>query len=265
MYANKLVVAVKVEGKVLKESGDTVKLPFGCEYSVIFKNLESRRCKALIEIDGKPFSNYALVIEPNKTVEVERFISDLNKGNKFKFIERTKKIEKVRGVNSEDGLIRVEYSFEDSNEDRYTIDKVKPSKSTFPSPYGYFKPEYFRIYPPYYSPYIDFTKPYTPDSIWCSSTTTVSGPVGSEVMNSEQKSGITVPGAISTQSFIEVEDLITEKTVHVMVLKLVGQVGGKKVNKPLTVQCKAKCVTCGTVSKAKAKFCQECGTSLVIV
>jgi hypothetical protein len=48
--------------------------------------------------------------------------------------------------------------------------------------------------------------------------------------------GITVPGSKSTQSF----------------------------TKPVTVKQKPKCVTCGKLNKANAKFCSECGTALEI-
>ncbi len=34
VYNNKLVVAIKVAGKVLKEFGDVVYIPFGSEYTV---------------------------------------------------------------------------------------------------------------------------------------------------------------------------------------------------------------------------------------
>ena len=38
MYLQKLAVAVKVNGKVLREVGDTVYIPFGSEYSILIKN-----------------------------------------------------------------------------------------------------------------------------------------------------------------------------------------------------------------------------------
>jgi membrane protease subunit (stomatin/prohibitin family) len=77
--------------------------------------------------------------------------------------------------------------------------------------------------------------------------------------------GITVPGSKSTQKFSEVTVGTLESTVHNIVLKLVGDLGNNKpVTKPVTVQHKPKCVTCGKQNRAHAKFCVECGTALEI-
>jgi len=43
MYKEQMVAAVKVGGKVLRENGETVVLPFGSEYSVYLKNLNTVR------------------------------------------------------------------------------------------------------------------------------------------------------------------------------------------------------------------------------
>jgi tRNA(Ile2) C34 agmatinyltransferase TiaS len=74
--------------------------------------------------------------------------------------------------------------------------------------------------------------------------------------------GITVPGSASSQKFQEVADIVSDGIKHVMVLRLLGQVNEVRVAKPVTVQHKPQCTTCGKVNKANAKFCQECGTAL---
>lgn len=53
MYHQKLVCCVKVGGKVLRESGDSVNIPFGSEYSILLKNLNSVRIQAKVFIDGQ--------------------------------------------------------------------------------------------------------------------------------------------------------------------------------------------------------------------
>ena len=56
-----------------------------------------------------------LIIPANGSIDFERFIKDGNfdQGLKFKFIERTKKIEDgPRGIGAEDGLIRIQFEFE---------------------------------------------------------------------------------------------------------------------------------------------------------
>jgi rRNA maturation endonuclease Nob1 len=81
----------------------------------------------------------------------------------------------------------------------------------------------------------------------------------------QNETGITVPGSKSTQLFQTVTVGALESTVHNIVLKLVGDLGDNKpVTKPVTVQHKPKCTTCGKQNKAHAKFCDSCGTALEI-
>jgi ribosomal protein S27AE len=75
--------------------------------------------------------------------------------------------------------------------------------------------------------------------------------------------GITVPGSISEQKFETVPGFITDGQTHVMVLRLMGKVGGAKIEKPVTIKTKTECPTCGTKSRFGTKFCPECGTSLI--
>lgn len=77
--------------------------------------------------------------------------------------------------------------------------------------------------------------------------------------------GITVPGSKSTQKFTTVTMGVMETEKHSIVLKLLGETpDNKPVTKPVTVDRKQKCDTCGKVNKAHAKFCVECGTALEI-
>src|ERR1700676_1587045 len=103
-YRKNFVCAIKVNGKVLRESSDRVELPFGSEYGVLLKNLDSVRMQARISIDGKEATGW-LIIGPNQSIDVERFVEDLDRGNRFKFIERTERIEEHRGIKAEDGLV----------------------------------------------------------------------------------------------------------------------------------------------------------------
>jgi hypothetical protein len=115
MYNNKLAIAVKSNGKVLREFGETVYVPFGTEYTLLIKNLHSVRVQVRVTIDGQNATQgCSLVIQPNSEMELERFIKEgnMNKGNRFKFIERTAGIEAHRGIGVTDGLIRIEYEFE---------------------------------------------------------------------------------------------------------------------------------------------------------
>jgi len=77
--------------------------------------------------------------------------------------------------------------------------------------------------------------------------------------------GITVPGSMSNQKFATVASFPLEDQKHVIVLQLKGETADNKVTAPVTVKAKPKCVTCGKVNKATAKFCSNCGTALEIV
>lgn len=115
MYNDKLVVAVKANGRILREQNDTVFVPFGTEYTLLIKNLSGVRACLDIEIDGDNITDSGLMVNAGETLELERSIKNGNllKGNRFKFIERTGAIESgPRGIKLEDGLIRVAFEFE---------------------------------------------------------------------------------------------------------------------------------------------------------
>ena len=116
MYQNNLVAVVKVDGKVLREKEGTVAIPFGSEYSIFIKNLSSVRAIVNVSIDGKDVTrDGGVVVHPRSSVDLERSINNgnLEKGNRFKFIQRTSAIEEHRGIEAEDGLVRIEYKFEE--------------------------------------------------------------------------------------------------------------------------------------------------------
>jgi hypothetical protein len=115
MYHNKMAVAIKTNGRVLREFKDTVYCPFGAEYSILLKNLHSQRALVTITIDGDDIVPDGLVLNAGQEVDLERSIknNNLNAGNKFKFIERTGAIEDgPRGIKLQDGLITITYQFE---------------------------------------------------------------------------------------------------------------------------------------------------------
>jgi hypothetical protein len=115
MHNEKLVTCIKVAGKVLREQKDQVFIPFGSEYSIYLKNLNTVRALVRIQLDGVDVTDGTdLVVQPNSSIDLERFMKkgNLSQGNRFKFIERSGKVEAHRGVQAEDGLLRVEFQFE---------------------------------------------------------------------------------------------------------------------------------------------------------
>jgi len=77
--------------------------------------------------------------------------------------------------------------------------------------------------------------------------------------------GITVPGSVSSQNFKWTSGSLADGVKHVMVLKLLGEVGQQKVKQAVTVKTAQKCSTCGHVNAATSHFCAECGAGLVLV
>lgn len=287
MYQDKVVAAIKVNGRVLREQGDTVSLPFGCEYSILVKNLNSVRAQITIAVDGADAAGQ-LVIAPNSSIELERFIrnGNLQSGNRFKFIERTAEVEAHRGIGSDDGLIRVEawrervQQFVDIPVPRYYDDPIPVPR---PNPY-------WPYYPPRPYPRYRGGMPSTPmranmsaslgrrpgqptmrgPSARPQSTNTTNANINTASMGDNLPvmdcafDGITVPGSESRQQFRHVSGFPLEPQSTVIVLRLRGAVAGATVETPVTVDLKPECSSCGKTNKADSQYCARCGTALVM-
>ena len=107
-YQKQFITAIKCNGKILREIGDSVFLPFGSEYSILLKNMGSIRAGVEVEIDGEPVTEgKRLILEPNSSTELEGSIINQKSLNKFKFIERTEDISNSREERIDDSFIRV--------------------------------------------------------------------------------------------------------------------------------------------------------------
>ncbi len=234
MYESKLAAAIKVDGKVLREFKDTVHIPFGSEYTILLKNLNTTRAVVNVFIDGNNMVPGGLVLDPGREIDLERSVKNgnLTEGNRFKFIERTGSVEKHRGIGIEDGLVRIEFQFEQP-----------PRPITWNTT---------NIAGPIYAQ----------GGILRNSTADIwpAGSVTCSASYSTNDAGITVPGSHSSQKFSTTYVGALETVKHSMVFKLFGGT----MPKPITVKHKPKCVTCGKHNKATAKFCTECGTALEI-
>jgi hypothetical protein len=280
MYQSKLVASLKANGKILREFKDTVYIPFGSEYSFLLKNLHTQRAVVNIFIDGDDVVEGGVVLEPGREVDLERYIKNgnLTEGNRFKFIERTAAIENgPRGVKLEDGLIRIEFQYE---QPRPVIDRMRDQWNTKNIGSIYPQGGFHGATPTSYNVNgtlrsVDWSK--NGEVTAQAATTAVDNYcVDNGIINHMELHdgaatmdwndvGITVPGSKSTQKFIHVTMGAMEAEKHSMVIKLLGETpDNKPVLKPVTVERKPKCVTCGKQNKASAKFCTECGTALEI-
>lgn len=268
MYNSKLVASIKANGKVLREFKDTVYIPFGSEYSILLKNLNTARALINIYIDGDNVVPGGLVLRAGQELDLERAIrnNNLTEGNKFKFIERTGKIEDHRGIKLEDGLIRVEYQFEKVYQrqdgiqwnpyhiqqyDSHSTTILRSAEHRHPgvacSDYSY-----------------SATSASLNDISASASLNTWSDTIATSA-TSQTETGITVAGSKSEQKFSTVSSFTCEPEKHNIIFKLLGETAeNKTIREPITVKAKPKCTTCGKQNKATAKFCSDCGTALVI-
>jgi hypothetical protein len=240
MYESKMAAAIKVKGKVLREFKDTVYIPFASEYSILLKNLNTVRAVVNVFIDGEDQVPGGIVLNAGQEVDLERSVKNgnLTEGNKFKFIERTGAVEQHRGVKLEDGIVRIEYQFEQP-----------------PRPITWNTTQIGGIYPQ--GGILRGTS-----NVYYGTTASLNSVTASATMDSVvNDAGITVPGSHSSQKFTAAYVGTLESTKHSMVFKLLG---GEAVKQAVTVKHKPKCVTCGKQNKATAKFCVECGTALEI-
>lgn len=270
MYQNKLVAAIKVNGQILREVGQSVLIPFGSEYSVFLKNLNSVRVKVKVSIDGTDATGDTwLVVNPNSTLDLERFIANgnMSEGRRFKFIERTKAVEQHRGTKVDDGLVRVEYRFERVRP-VVNVPEYVPYEVPYPVPTPCPDPWYPRPPRPISYPRRPFYGSVKSASASSRSMRSLGASSGRKSYSQEWQNtncstdmGITVQGSVSNQSFVSVSDFPTDGS-EVLVLQLRGIVAGKKVAKAITVKTKATCSSCGKVSKGGVEFCDRCGTAL---
>ena len=283
MYNNKVAAAIKVNGQVLRENKDTVFIKFGSEYSILIKNLNTKRAIFNIFIDGDNIVPNGLVLNAGQEIDLERAIrnNNLNEGNRFKFIERTGDIEQHRGVKLEDGLIRIEYQFERelpkpapyvpyygirSNPDDYYW-----NNSLLRSTFGSTSDSSGNIPMGNTVSSMNATANVTSRSMakGISAVHTSNAIAQNSVVSSQaaftNDVGITVPGSKSEQKFSTVSSFALDPEKHSMIIKLLGETeDNKPVIAPVTVHTKVQCTTCGKQNKATAKFCSDCGTALEI-
>ncbi len=244
MYESKMAAAIKVKGKVLREFKDTVYVPFGSEYSILLKNLHTTRAVVNVFIDGDDMVPGGIVLNAGQEVDLERSVKNgnLNEGNKFKFIERTGSVERHRGVKLEDGLVRIEFQFEQPARP-ISWNTSQISGGIYPQGgilRGFDSPQY---------------------GTTCSVNSLTASATSATINSFVNDVGITVPGSKSEQKFSTTYVGALESTKHSMIFKILG---GEEVKQAVTVKHKPKCQTCGKHNKATAKFCTECGTALEI-
>jgi len=262
VYKENLVCVVKCNGQILREKDDLVSLPFGSEYSILLKNLNSRNASIKISIDGKDvLDDKSLIIRANSETELKGFLDSHSVKNSFKFIQKTKEIKDYRGDRIDDGIIRIEYAFEKRVNEEITF-----SRRYIQGPYYYphhFGPSYI---------YNNSGDSYTAaDTLLKSDGNTgdyepkmrvYNSSLVGEVSEPSLDEGITVKGSQISQNF-NYTCIGELDSSQVIIIRLRGKkINGSKVKKPITVKTKLRCSSCGKKSKSSSIFCSKCGTIL---
>lgn len=273
-YKDHFVVEVKSNGKILRVKDDSVFLPFGSEYTLLIKNLHSRRASVKISIDGDDvLDNHSLVLDGNSSTELEGFLRGNVARNRFRFINKTKEISDHRGDKADDGLIRVEFAFEKPQPKPMIEKTIKEVHHHYNPPVKF----------EYYGTNADWTycnnqssaKDHNGETVMYSSCDTLNSPreldrtivcdsLGveniSEMPNADE--GITVKGSEVHQQFNYTSIGSLEES-NVIVISLKGlKDSGTPVTQTVTTKDKLTCSSCGTKSKSSFKFCPNCGTFL---
>lgn len=287
VHSNHLVASIKVGGRHLREyktdGNNTVYLPYGCEYSLYFKNLHGEPAVVDVEIDGETAIK-GLVVPGKKpgtsgwesnVVELERFHNkgDMSSGYRFKFIEKTDKIREHKGEGPEDGLITITYRFAKPKP------VVKPRPQIDPWPDTWRKDEWTNNM---YSSHVRRVKPRGTETtssrritnkmsnqlsyggtMSMSDAPMAAGAAFSAQVGNDE--GITVEGSQSAQSFTYTSVGPLETQTHTIVFSLRGDIGQEKgqVTQAVTTRQRIECKTCGTRQTTNNKYCKECGTSIL--
>jgi hypothetical protein len=261
VFKENFIAVLKCAGRIMRERGDLVTLPFGSEYSIHLKNLETRRALVHIEVDGQLVTGGGLIVSAGNVVDLEGAVLGSEVRNRFKFIQKTAQIQEHRGDRVEDGMVRVRFAFETA--------PVSPSE-----PSVFWKSE---AYGPRLGGTGDTDDWGTRFKISCSSATLsaecdsklskldcLTRSVSNEAACSlpQDNEGITVPGSASTQR-LQPMYMGAVGPEQVIVIRMRGVTeNGAPVTVPVTVKHKLQCPTCGTQNSSNQRYCGQCGTAL---
>lgn len=93
VYSNKFVMCVLLNGKPQEElANGMVKLPFGAEYALRFRNKNNRRAVVKLYIDGENVSGGGYVINANDFIDIKRH-HDVDRAFKFVSLDSADAIE----------------------------------------------------------------------------------------------------------------------------------------------------------------------------
>ena len=204
VYSNKFVMCVLVNNQIQKElNNGTVPIPFGVEYTLRFRNKNSRRAVVKFYIDGEDVSGNGYIIPANSHIDIKRYS---NKDESFRFVplDSPEAIDQGKnGPNSDKtkGLIEAkfylekqcDFNFKNNKNDNYYwnyfTNSTHPYNMTLCS-----HDSYTNCTSTTFSESKPYTVTYNKDTISLSSKDV-------DKINLSLNDGVTVPGGFTGQTF----------------------------------------------------------------
>jgi len=282
-YKDQFVVEVKADGQILRVRDGAVYLPFGCEYSILLKNLNSRKASVKVLIDSEDvLDGNCLILNPLVTHELKGFFRGTAVKNRFRFIQKTKEIQEHRGDKVGDGMVRVEFAFEKPKPQTIVKKIIKEVEEHHHHHHHSYPYTWYGGSGWEYASNDTVRYGSSGDPIPLAGSAYNVSNSGEECMRGIKESNVTMDSLGVQASFTpNVDEGITvkgnevheqynygmigaleESTVIVILLKGVQQGPGVVVQDPITVKTKLVCSSCGKSSKSSFKFCPNCGTFL---
>lgn len=137
VYSNKFVMCVLVNGTPQSElANGVVKLPFGAEYSLRFRNKNNRRAVVKFFIDGENVSGEGYVVPANNHVDIKRHHG---KDSSFKFVSLESEEAIDHGKNGPNpdkvkGTIEARFYFEKEKPKYFPTKEVVVHHHHYPQP-----------------------------------------------------------------------------------------------------------------------------------
>lgn len=273
MFMNNFITVIKNKGRIMREHSGVVRLPPGSEYSILLKNKDSRTAVARISVDGEDVMDGHRYIIPGKTQrELTGFLKGLNATHKFRVIKKTKQIARYRGDRLDDGMVEVEFWYEQAAVVTPRIyDDIEGWPDTVRA---------FTFSDGFFTDGLSSTEGHGPKTTlasanYCSTNIVSSG--GIEVVKSATKAScnistpkrdeiITVKGSKANQNFQYGNVGLLENYSSTIIIRLKSTVKKhgevRHVEEVITTRSRIQCTTCGKRWRSHLKFCGNCSTAL---
>jgi len=287
MYNNNFVASILVNGRISKEDGNVVKVPFGNEFAVRLRNKLNNPAAVDLYVNGTRVNQVGqLLIPANSHLDIDRWVFADKTDRKLIFVKSGDSRVSEPGE-SENG--HVEARFYELNDSIQTIETHIHHHDYWP--YYIYVDRYY-AYPKPYMPYIH------PEIIWCDTGYTISNitlaggrgrgtSAGSITLRSSSDLNTAVYGSNDTSSYIAggMNSVCSSVSDNIALTSNGAVAEGDKVdtkkefekfNKPVgmlkgtptimklilqgySIPKSNKCKKCGNMKRTDDKFCSRCG------